>query len=356
MRRCCLLALALLVGLLSTTSTIHAQGVTDMKKGEGGSVVKGSASPSGSQGAASDLERCDKPMGAVAVVEPQDYVGQALARYQLGSPVGLIRLMVQQSNCFIVVERGIGMRNMMQERALGDSGQLRQGSNMGGGQVVTADYILTPAVVFSENNAGGVGGTLGALGSLFGRGGAAVGAIGGAVSGGLKFKEAQTSMLLGDARSGVQVAAAEGSASKSDFNVGGMLGGFGAGGGGGASVGGYANTNEGKIIAASFADNYNGIVRAVRANPSLQRDVGTLSQEAAAGGKTKAGAVFNEGDVLLPKIDNVRLMSKPSESGQVMTTLGKRDEMIFLGKEEDGFVQVETGKGSGWVKKILIAR
>ena len=163
-------------------------------------------------------------------------------------------------------------------------------------------------------------------------------------------------MLLGDARSGVQVAAAEGSASKSDFNVGGMLGGFGAGGGGGASVGGYANTNEGKIIAASFADNYNGIVRAVRANPSLQRDVGTLSQEAAAGGKTKAGAVFNEGDVLLPKIDNVRLMSKPSESGQVMTTLGKRDEMIFLGKEEDGFVQVETGKGSGWVKKILIAR
>ena len=30
--------------------------------------------------------------------------------------------------------------------------------------------------------------------------------------------------------------------------------------------------------------------------------------------------------------------------------------MIFLGKEQDGFLQVETGKGSGWVKKILIAR
>ncbi len=301
MGRWCRIALSLLVGVLSTTAAVHAQGVTDMKKGEGGSVIKGSAGTSGAQGAASDLERCDKPMGAVAVVEPQDYVSQSLARYRLGSPVGLIRLLVQQSNCFIVVERGIGMQNMMQERGLGTSGQLRQGSNMGGGQMVTADYILTPAVVFSENNAGGVGGALGGLAPLFGKGGAVVGAIGGSVAGGLKFKEAQTSMLLADSRSGVQVAAAEGSASKSDFNLGGVLGGFGAGGGGAAALGGYANTNEGKVIAASLADNYNGIVRAVRANPSLQRDVGTLAQEAAAGGKTKAGAVFNEGDVLLPK-------------------------------------------------------
>jgi curli biogenesis system outer membrane secretion channel CsgG len=198
MRRWYQVALSLLVGVLSTTATVHAQGVTDMKKGEGGSVIKGSAGMSGAQGAASDLERCDKPMGAVAVVEPQDYVSQALASYRLGSPVGLIRLLVQQSNCFIVVERGIGMQNMMQERALGGSGQLRQGSNMGGGQMVSADYVLTPAVVFSENNAGGVGGALGALAPLFGKGGAVAGAIGGSVAGGLKFKEAQTSMLLAD--------------------------------------------------------------------------------------------------------------------------------------------------------------
>src|SRR5713101_123110 len=177
------LGLAVLVGVLGIAAAAHAQGITDMKKGEGGSAVQGSSGPSGSQGAASDLERCDKPMGAVAVVEPQDYVGRALARYQLGSPVGLIRLMVQQSNCFIVVERGMGMKNMMQERALDKSGELRQDSNMGGGQMVTADYILTPAVAFSENNAGGVGGGLGGLGSLFGRGGAVVGALGGAVAG-----------------------------------------------------------------------------------------------------------------------------------------------------------------------------
>ncbi len=208
MRRSWHVMLWLLVGVLSTSGTVHAQPVT------------GSAGPGGSQGAASDLERCDKPMGAVTVAEPQDYVMRSLTSYHLGSPVGLIRLMIQQSNCFIVVERGVGMQNMMQERALGNSGQLRQGSNMGGGQMVTADFILTPAVVFAENNAAGVGGAVGALAPLFGKGGQTVGAIGSSVAGGLKFKEAQTSMLLADARSGVQVAAAEGNASKSDFRLG----------------------------------------------------------------------------------------------------------------------------------------
>lgn len=351
-----LLSAGVLASTLAVALTVHAQGITDMNKGEGGSAVQGSTGPGGSSGAASDLERCDKPMGAVAVVEPQDDVGRALARYQLGSPVGLIRLMMQQSNCFIVVERGIGMKNMMQERALAESGQLRQGSNVGGGQIVTADYILTPAVVFSESNAGGVGGGLGAVGPLFGRGGRFVGAIGGGLAGGLKFKEAQTSMLLADARSGVQAAAAEGSASKADFRLGGLLGGFGGGVAAGAALGGYSNTNEGKVIAASFADNYNGVVRAVRGNPSLQRNVGTLSQEASAGGNTKAGAVFNEGDVLRPKLANVKLLPKPSDQSDAVATLAKGEELVFTGKEQDGFLSVETAKGGGWVKKVLVTR
>ena len=52
---------------------------------------------------------------------------------------------------------------------------------------------------------------------------------------------------------GVQVAAAEGSTKKADLKLGGAL--FGSG--GGAALGGYGNTNEGKIIAAAFMDNYN---------------------------------------------------------------------------------------------------
>jgi len=315
------------------------------KKGKGGSDVQGAAGTQGAQGAASDLEKCDKPMGAMAVVEPQDYVMSALSRYNLQSPVGLIRMMIQQSNCFIVVERGQAMQNMMQERALAGGGEMRGGSNMGGGQMVAADFILTPAVVFSEGNAGGIGG---ALGGLLGGRGSAIGAI----AGGLKFKEAQTSMLVADARSGVQVAAAEGSSKKADLGLGAAIFGGGAGGG----IGGYGNTNEGKIIAASFADNYNNIVRVVKGDPNLQRNVGTLAQEAASGGTTKAGAVYNEGDVVMPKIAGVKLMGAPGEAGKAVATLEKGDELIYMGEEKDGWLKVESGKGGGWVKKILVAK
>jgi hypothetical protein len=330
---------------LALAAGAQAQGMLDQKKGQGGSEVQGAAGTQGAQGAAGDLERCDKPMGAMAVVEPQDYIMSALSRYNLQSPVGLIRMMIQQSNCFIVVERGQGMQNMMQERALAGGGELRGGSNIGGGQMVAADFILTPAVVFSENNAGGIGGALGGL--LGGKS-----AVVGAVVGGLKFKEAQTSMLVADARSGVQVAAAEGSTKKADLSLG--VGLFGGGAGGG--IGGYGNTNEGKIIAASFADNYNNVVRVVRNDPNLQRDVGTLAQEAASGGATKAGAVFNEGDVLYPKIAGVKILGSAADGGAAVATLDKGEELIYMGAEENGFLKVESGKGGGWVKKILVTK
>jgi hypothetical protein len=333
---------ALCAALLVTT--VAAQGITGTKQGKGGSAVQGAAGTEGSKGDRG-LQHCDKPMGAVAVVEPQDYVMRSLNGYGLQSPVGLIRMMIQQSNCFIVVERGIGMQNVMQERALSNSGQLRQDSNMGGGQMVTADFVLTPSVVFSENNAGGVGG---AVGGLFGHRAAAVGAI----AGGLKFKEAQTSMLLADARSGVQVSAAEGSTKKADMALGGALFGGGAGGG----VGGYGRTNEGKIIAAALLDNYNNIVDVVRGDPSLQRNVGTLKQEAAAGGQTKAGAVFEEGDILLPKIANVKVLAQPADDAKVLATLSKGDELVVVGKASNGYISVQSASVSGWVKVVLVTR
>jgi hypothetical protein len=321
----------------------YAQGgLTKEKQGQGGSAVKGSAGTDGSKGD-NGLEHCDKPMGAMAVVEPQSEYMMALSRYKLQSPVSLIRMMIQQSNCFIVVERGQGLRNMGQERALSAGGQVRSGSNIGGGQMVAADFIMTPAVVFSEGNAGGVGGA--AAGLLGRRAGAIVG-------GGLKFKEAQTSMLVADARSGVQVAAAEGSTRKADMRLGAGL----FGGAGGAMGGGYGNTNEGKIIAAAFMDNYNKVVDVVRGDPSLQRNVGSLKEEAAAGGTRQAGAVFNPGDVIGPKIAGVKLMATPEDAGKVLATMTRADEFIVTGEEKNGFVQVQGASASGWAKIMLMQK
>ena len=327
--------------LALTAVSARAQGITQPKQGQGGSVVKGAAGTEGSTGD-KGLQHCDKPMGAMAVVEPQNEILTALMRYKLQSPVGLIRMMIQQSNCFIVVERGAGMRNLMQERQLASGGEMRQGSNLGGGQMVAADFVMTPSVVFSENNAGGIGGAAGGL----------LGGKFAAVAGGLKFKEAQTSMLVADSRSGVQVAAAEGSTKKADLRLGGLL----FGGGGGAAAGGYGNTNEGKIIAAAFMDNYNNVVGVVRGDTSLQRNVGTLKEEAAAGGKTKAGAVYNEGDVLVPKIANIKLLAEPSDTAKALATLGKADELVVTGAEKDGYINVQGASASGWVKIVLVQK
>ena len=159
-------------------------------------------------------------------------------------------------------------------------------------------------------------------------------------------------MLVADARSGVQVASAEGSTKKADLHLGGAL----FGGGGGAGAGGYGNTNEGKIIAAAFMDNYNNVVKAVRSDPSLQRSVGTLKDEAAAGGKTKAGAVFNEGDVVVPKIANIKMLAQASDSAKAIATLARGEELVVTGGEKDGFIQVQGANGAGWVKIVLVQK
>lgn len=214
----------------------------------------GAAGGANAQGA-NGLESCGETLGTIAVVENQNapWWSDYYRRYpRLGSTIPVIRLMIQQSNCFVVVERGRAMNNMMGERALAQSGELREGSNFGKGQMVAADFTLNPSIQFSENT-GGLGA---ALGGLLGSKNRTLGAL----AGGLKKNEASTTLLLIENRSGVQVSAATGSAGKFDFNI---LGGF-FGGSAGGGAGGYTKTPEGKVIAAAFADSYNQMVKALR--------------------------------------------------------------------------------------------
>ena len=337
-----LIPAAFLVLALGAAGCASSAGPIGYKQGQGGTLVDGATGPGGATGR-SGIQRCDKPFGAIAVVEPQSYVMQALSRRGLQSPTSLIRLMVQQSNCFIVVDRGMGMQNLMQERDLAASGELRQGSNMGGGQMMAADYVLTPTVVFSEDDAGAVGA-------------AVSGAISrhnpllGSVASGLKFQEAQTSMMLTDARSGVQVAAAEGSTRKADLQLSTSLLGTRAGG----TIGGYGKTNEGKIIAAALLDNFNNVVEVVRGEASLRRNVGTLRDETSR--KVTSGTVFSEGDVVTAKIANVKLLAAASDSAEPLVTLSKTEELVVIGAEQNGYLNVQSGTASGWVRKVLLTR
>lgn len=327
----------------------------DFKEGsaDASGVVTGSAGVDGAKNAAPTLEKCAKPIGKIAVYEPQDAAMKALTDMKLPSPRGLIRMMIQQSNCFIVVERGQAMQNIMQERNLAEAGQTRKGSNMGKGQLAVADFVLTPEINFAENNAGGAGGGLAAIGSFFGP----IGMVVGAIAGGVKFKQAQTSLVLADTRSGLQVAAAQGSAEKTDWGVGGALGGASAIG----MLGAYENTNEGKVVAAAFLNAWNNIIVAVRDSAELARDESSLKSEAGTVAKeadtvVKVSRMFADGDVVRPKLGRISVLVKPAAGSKVVKMITKEMESVVDGEEKDGFLQVRGDGFSGWVEAKMVRK
>jgi len=265
------IALAGSLGLL-----LGGCGSTAPSMGGNKGVVSGSAGGESTQGNNSQLEKCGETLGTVALQEetnaPWYY---ELRGHQLGSTLPVLRLMIQQSNCFVIVERGRAMQNMQRERDLEKSGEMREGSNFGKGQMVSADYTMSPSIQFSGRTGGASAGLLtGRLGVL------------GAVAGNVKRNEASTTLLLIDNRSGVQIAAAEGTAGNFDFGLFGAAFTGGLAGGGG----GYANTPQGKVVVAAFADSFNQMVKSLRnyKAQTVKGGLGTGGRLGVDGGSTPA--------------------------------------------------------------------
>ena len=138
----------------------------------------------------------------------------------------------------------------MRERNLAGDGMLQQGSNVGGGQVRSADYVLVAEVASQDQDAGG-GAVAAIAGGLIG------GTIGGLVSGIRTQRiEANTVLSLTNVRTSESMAVAEGYASRNNLS-------WGVGGGigfGGAVGGGYESTEVGRIVAQAFISAYTDMV------------------------------------------------------------------------------------------------
>ncbi|MFN4115972.1 MAG: CsgG/HfaB family protein, partial [Inhella sp.] len=249
---------------------------TAPKMGEDKGTVSGAAGGAQAEGQNAQLEKCDETLGTIALQEDQQAPWWfQLRERQLGSTIPVLRLMIQQSNCFVVVERGRAFANMERERALMQSGETRAGSNFGQGQIVAADYTLSPEIQFSGKTGGG-GGFVG--GGVIG--------LALAVGSQISKNEASTTLILVDNRSGVQISAAEGTAKNFDFGI------FGAGWGGGGVAGGgaYAKTPQGKVIVAAFADSFNQMVKALRnyKAQTVKGGLGAGGRLGVSGGTTEA--------------------------------------------------------------------
>ena len=127
-----LLSVGLGVLLLSGCATGNSNGVT------------GSAAGSNNNNANTKIEKCSSTLGTLAFYEDQnsDWYSYLTRNYKLTSTIPVLRLLAQQTGCFVIVERGAMMDNMMQERALDRSGELRSGSGFGKGKMVAADYTI----------------------------------------------------------------------------------------------------------------------------------------------------------------------------------------------------------------------
>jgi len=235
----------------------------------------------------------------------------------------MLRLMMQQSNCFRVVDRGVASEALKRERELAGEGELQAGSNMGGGQMAAADFLITPRIIFQDANSGGGGGFVGSL----------LPGIAGAVAGGLTVQnmEAQTLLMLTNVRTGVQEAAAEGSASKSDIGVGAV--GFIAPVAGGA--GAYESTDIGKIVTAAFMDSHNKLVQQLGATQPASERAATSNWYT---------------------VRNLNLRSGPNTGAPIIETLKKGSSVTPTGKKSGSWWQVEANGNQGWVSSNYVTQ
>lgn len=268
----------LLSGCLATAPSVG---------GGSGTAASGSAAGASAEGANSALAKCKETLGTVRIEENTSagwYTAYS-SRYRTGSTVPALRLLVQQSNCFVIVERGRAMEGVNQERALSRSEEGRAGSNFGGGQMVVADYTMSPEIILSDKGGSQAKGLLAGFGGL-------AGTALSMVAGSMSTNEAATMLLLVDNRSSVQISASEGYSKNMDFGLSGW--GFGGGTVGGASA--FTNTPEGKVLMAAFMDSYNKMVVSLRnyKAQTVKGGLGTGGRLGVSGGSTDASREIDQ--------------------------------------------------------------
>lgn len=272
-----------------------------------------------------EIPVCTKKYGTLAIVEPETQWWRA---YELGSPETVIKVFVNKSQCFTLVDRGTGMQAAQAERALASSGELRGRSNVGKGQVKAADYVLIPDLVSSNRNSGGsaIGGVIGGL--FGGAAGAALGGIN------LKKKTADVVLTVTDVRSSEQVAMVEGHSTKTDLGWAGGGGLFGGGALAAGGAGGYANTEIGQVIALAYLQAYTDLVA----------QFANLPASASSASAPQAVTMTRPG----------RMYKTPSTKGAVLRTLDPGMMLYPTGEKQDMLWEVEDELGNkGWVSSTL---
>lgn len=213
--------------------------------------------------------KCKKPEGTLRIVEPDD--GQALwASHGLPAPTRMLRVMVTDSNCFTILDRGVGFAAAQAERELVAGGHMQAGSNLGGGQMLAADFILIPDLVSQNPNAGGsnIGGGAGTgkkRGLIGGLANVATLGVAGKIAGGMSSRKqaAEVILTITDSRTAELLGTASGEAKLTDRDWSLMASASANGVNGGISAGAYENTEFGKVIKEAYVEAFQALLERV---------------------------------------------------------------------------------------------
>ena len=272
-----------------------------------------------------EIPTCDRKIGTLSVAEPEN---QWWSELQLESPASLIKVFVQQSKCFTLLDRGKGLAAAEKERALAGGGEMRGGSNIGKGQMKAADYVLVPDIANKNRNSGGtrIGGMLGGLV------GGGVGALLGGIS--LKSKTADVVLTLTDVRSTEVISTQQGHAKKTDLGWGaggglGFVGGFAA-----AGASSYANTEIGQVVTMAYLEAF----------VKLINDAKQIQPDAKADNVTQSVTMAKPG----------KMYETPSIKGKLVRDLDPGMTLYPTGEKDGIFWKVSDEVGNeGWVPNTL---
>jgi hypothetical protein len=272
--------------------------------------------------ASGDVPQCVRKHGTISIRNGDDPRGWN--QYNLAPPEKLLRVIVQHSGCFNIVDRAAGLGAAQTERDIGGDLGLQRGSNVGQGQIKAADYVLV-AEVQAQNSDSGGSGMAGALGGL-------LGGRAGALVGGVKMRklEANTVLSLTNVRTTETVAVEDGYAVKNDVS-------WGAGGGvawtGGVVGGGYENTDIGRIVTLSFINAYGKLVTSLEGLAPGAEGTAEVSPQ-----KT------------FTAIAPVAMRATPASTGKVVRMLEPGAKVYPTGKKDGLWWEVaDENDNVGWV-------
>lgn len=305
------------------------------------------------------IPRCEQPMGSLMIADGDAGDYDAM---QLQPPQNLLRVVVQRSGCFTLVDRGSpALEAIERERRLASSGALQRNSNMGDGQIRAADFILLAQVASENANASGAGIHANTRTSRVGgllKGAAGIGLMAatgtfspGVLSGGVDTRtgEANTVISIVNVRTTETMVVSQGYAAKRDVNW--SLSGSAAF--GGFVGGGYENTEIGRIVGQSFINAYADAVRQLG-----QIDLTAATYQAPAAepsvGQVAAQPVQSTAVSGLRILQSTTLRETPG--GAVLRVLRNGQSVHATGEQDGEWIEViDENEDLGWVQQDRLA-